>query len=75
MNKIKGKLLGFKTKTSNFKAKIKQNIANNKAEIVFFIGLSIVLYASFLVNKVLFLYILGAFFIVFSLFITRFSGK
>lgn len=67
-----GKIL---KKMADFKTKILKNIANNKAEIVFLMGVICVLCATFIINKILFLYVLGGFLIIFSLFIAKFYGK
>lgn len=75
MDKIKEKFTGFKAKISKIKTKIHKNIANNKAEIVFFMGIISILTATFLVNKILFLYVLGVILIIFSLFYAKFIAR
>ncbi|URZ06776.1 hypothetical protein [Clostridium felsineum] len=75
MDKIKEKWTDMKAKIRKIKTKLRKNISNNKAEIVFFMGIISILTATFLVNKILFLYVLGIILIGFSLFIAKFIAK
>ena len=55
---------------------IKDTISNKffKIEMVFFVGLSIIIFANFLVNFLLGLYTIGFLLIAYSVFLFRFKG-
>lgn len=55
--------------------KIKQLITQNVVEIFMFIGLFFILYATFVINFIAFLYVLGTGFIILSVFLLKFPSR
>lgn len=60
MERIKTIFNNLKVKTNNKIKNIKQFISNNDVEITAFISAFFIIYASFLLNKILGLYVIGA---------------
>lgn len=55
--------------------KIKQIIGNNDVEITMFIGAFFIIYASFSLNRILGLYVMGGIFTMLSIFLLKYPKK
>lgn len=75
INKIKVKIKGFKAQIHKKLQLIKACIGNNIIEITAFIGLFFILYATYKVNHIAFLYTLGFIFCAFSIFLFKYPKK
>ena len=69
------KKLDLKRKIVNITTKIKQSITNNDVELCIFGGCFFILYATFLINYIVFLYILGAMLFSLGVFLLKFPNK
>jgi hypothetical protein len=75
MDKIKPKFKKIKDKISEKFNRIKKFIVQNNVEILIFLGLFFIVLASFLVNFILALYILGGILMGLGIFLLKFPSK
>lgn len=75
MDKIKECFSEIKTKIDKKIKSIKQFISQNTEELLMFSGLFFILCATYLINYIAFLYVLGFILIGFSLFLLKFKKK
>ena len=62
-------------KINSFKTKIKQFISNNDVELSIFGGYFFILYATFLINYIAFLYVLGLMLFSLGVFLLKYPNK
>jgi hypothetical protein len=75
MDKIKPKFKKIKDKTSKKFNRIKEIIVQNNVEILMFLGLFFITLASFILNLILALYVLGGILLALGVFLLRFPSK
>ncbi|AGY77980.1 hypothetical protein [Clostridium autoethanogenum] len=75
INRIKAKKATINNYIHNKFNKIKQFISQNIEDILIFLGLFFILYATFLINYIAFLYILGFILLGIGVFLIKFPKK